>query len=80
MDEDFGLAVPSAEEKRAMYPVIRERINGILRAELAEAIRLIEENRMAIDDLTAALLEKNHLKGDEIDALFAASGAVRSVR
>ncbi len=77
MDEDFGLAVPSAEEKRAMYPVIRERINGILRTELSEAIRLIEENRRAIDALTAALLEKNHLKGDEIDALFTAQGARR---
>ena len=52
------------------YPALRARTNEILEAELSSAKQAIAENRDAIDALVDALLERNHLKGDEIDAIL----------
>ena len=37
---------------------------------LANAINIIEENRCAIDTMVDVLMEKNHLKENEIDEIF----------
>jgi ATP-dependent Zn protease len=54
----------------AMEPVIREKVNAMLEEELQNAIRIIEANKQAIDSIVDALMEKSHLKEDEIDAIF----------
>lgn len=74
MDERMGLASFSANPAGTpFYAELRARINEILDGELTRAIDLIEKNRPAMDALIAALVEKNQLKGDEIDAILAAN-------
>lgn len=70
MDDLFGLAVASEEEKRAMYPEIRKRLNDVLETALAEAVALIEGRRATLDALANALLEKNHLRSEELKAIL----------
>jgi ATP-dependent Zn protease len=72
MDASFGLAVCTGTDRQALYPVLRERINGVLAHELHAAVALIEKNRAAIDALVTALLDKNHLRSEEIRAIFEA--------
>ena len=69
MDEELGL---SSFDKipEGFYPTLRRRTNEILAAELEAAKEAIRTYRGAIDALVDALLEKNHLKGDEIDAIL----------
>ena len=69
MDERFGLAA-TAETDGPMSAEMRERVNEILSRELAAAIASVEENRATVDALVGALLERNHLKGDEIAAIL----------
>ena len=72
MDETLGLAVIDRDES-AMADKVRAAVNRILDAEMREAIRLISENRPAIDALVEVLLRKNHLSGQEIDAILSGS-------
>ena len=69
MDEAMGLSsfdrVPDG-----FYPALRARTNAILAEELSFAKDIICTYRSAIDALVDALLDKNHLKGDEIDAIL----------
>ena len=69
MDGELGLSsfdtVPEG-----FYPTLRRRTNEILAEELERAKQAILTYRGAIDALVEALLEKNHLKGDEIDAIL----------
>ena len=51
---------------------MRVRSAASFRSELENAKVIIRENREAMDALVAALLEKNRLKGDEIDAVLSA--------
>ena len=76
MDEEFGLAVCTGTDRQALYPSLRARVNGILTAELRAAVDLIGKNRAAIDALVAALLDKNHLRSEEIRAIFEAHVAL----
>jgi len=66
MDDSFGLAVlegePTAEAMKA--------INRILNEQMAESVRLVEENKAIIDALVDALLNKNHLNAAEIAAIL----------
>ncbi len=74
MDDSFGLAALSGSpEGSPYYGEIRKKINGILEAELLRARHAIEENRRAMDALVAALVEKNQLKGKEIEAILTAT-------
>ena len=50
---------------------IRKSINNILDIELKKAIRIISENREAVDKLIEKLLKDDYAAGDEIDAIFA---------
>ena len=45
-------------------------INRILSEQMAETVRLVEENKAIIDALVEALLNKNHLNAAEIAALL----------
>lgn len=71
MDEQTGLAsVESANLSVGSQPM--KRVNEILEKELQNAKAILQENRAAVDALVAALMEKNHLRGKEIDALLSA--------
>ncbi len=72
MDEDFGLAVvPTSMITDGPLAVeIRAAVNRILKEQLAEAVRLIAENKNKIDALVDALMSKNHLNGAEIDEIL----------
>ena len=76
MDPEFGLAVVSpAAADGAMSEQVRGAVNRILSAQMEEAVRIIEENRDKIDALVAALLEKNHLTGAQIEAVLSREDA-----
>ena len=68
MDEKLGLAAVGADV--AASAPYTERINEILTEQMAAAVKAIRENRDILDRFVSALLEKNHLKGDEIEKLF----------
>lgn len=70
MDEKLGLAAVDGEV--ASSAPYLARVNEILRQQMEAAVSLIRENREILDRFTKALLEKNHLKGDEIEKLFRA--------
>ncbi len=70
MDEVLGLAAVTDSLTAAAEGEVRARINAILSKELEEAVRLIEENRLALDALAEALMTRNHLKGNEIEAIL----------
>ncbi len=72
MDADFGLAVvPTAAITDGPLAVeIRAAVNRILNEQLAEAVRLISENKSKIDALVEALMSRNHLNGVEIDEIL----------
>lgn len=69
MDDALGLAVIDRDES-AIAGKVREAVNRILDGEMRKAVDLIAENRAAIDALVEVLLRKNHLSGQEINALF----------
>jgi ATP-dependent Zn protease len=71
MDDDFGLSyidVSSMDIDTASD--MRARVNEVLAAELALARETVAKNAEAMDKIVAALMEKNHLKGGEIDEIF----------
>jgi len=72
MDEAFGLAVIDLQTIRTgeLGEEVRTAVNTILREELNKAIALLEAHRPQIDALVAALLERNHLSGAEIEAIL----------
>ena len=76
MDDAVGMSFVSTRELDTGYgQVVRERVNTLLRAELANAIAIIRENKAAMDGMVLALLERNHLKEQEIDEIFRTAGA-----
>ncbi len=72
MDEKIGLASVSLTDLASSeYATkIRNRVNEILKEQYEETIRIISENRVAIDKMVEVLMHNNHLKGNEIDELF----------
>lgn len=72
MDENFGLAVIDQQAARTgeLSGEVRKEVNKILSDEMRTAIKLIEENKPAIDTLVEQLLVNNHLTGDEIKDIF----------
>ena len=72
MVEEFGLAaVDPNSVSGELSNEIRKSINNILDIELKKAIRIISENREAVDKLIEKLLKDDYAAGDEIDAIFA---------
>ena len=72
MDEEFGLAVISEQEASngAMSIELHKRINTVLKEQLDKAVETISQNKSKVDALVDALLEKDHLTGDEICRIF----------
>ncbi|MEA5060791.1 MAG: AAA family ATPase [Candidatus Pelethousia sp.] len=72
MDEAFGMAVLSPEEatRGPLAARVSERVSEIIRAEMAETIRIIRQNKPRIDRMVAALMEKNKLTKEEMEALL----------
>lgn len=72
MDEKFGLAVIDQQAARSgeLSSEVREAVNKILAEEMQKAVKLIDENRSAIDALVERLLSENHLTGDAIKDIF----------
>ena len=67
MDGEVGLSYLDGEQ---LTEAVRARVNEILARELAFAVSTIEKNREAIDATVEALMERTHLKEDEMDAIF----------
>ncbi len=69
MDKSFGLAVITDAEMSggAVSAEVRKAVNGILTEQLELAVKIISENRSKLDALSAALIEKTHLSGAEIE-------------
>lgn len=73
MDDSVGLSCLDINKMdHEAYSAVRAKVNAILSAELENAKATVRDNRDAMDALVTALLEKNRLKGDEIDAILSA--------
>lgn len=69
MDETVGMSYIDSYSG-PLPQSIRDRVNEVLCDELKNALNIIENNKKAIDKLVDALMEKNHLKENEIDDIF----------
>ena len=49
-----------------------EAVNALLNEEMNKAVALIREHRETMDRLVEALIAKNHLSGDEVQAILSA--------
>ncbi len=78
MEKDFGLSVVDPRADSQTAPLVREAVNKLLDEQMEEAIRLIRENREAIDALVDALKQQDHLTGDEIDKVLSAHASRRN--
>ena len=72
MDDSFGLAVIDENELSdgVIAQKLRETTNKILMDALNKAKEILVENRIAVEEIVEALLEKSHLGEKEIDAIF----------
>lgn len=68
MDTDFGLAV--VEQNSGLDQQVHAAVNAILSEQMQKAVALIAENRDKIDALVKELMVKNHMTGDEINAVL----------
>lgn len=76
MDPEFGLGVADFfDESGALGTEIRSRVNKILAAEESNAEQCIRDNLAKVDKLVEALMDKGHLKGNEIEEILRADGA-----
>lgn len=69
MDEQFGLAT-MGEREALDSERLQDRVNGILREQMSEVLRILRENKDKIDILVGALMEKNKLAKTEIEELL----------
>lgn len=72
MNDEFGLAVIDGRTVQGgeISAKIQTAVNKILSEEMSKALKLISENKRAVDALVEQLLAKNHLSGDEIVKVF----------
>ena len=63
MDDEFGLVVVSNDEaiKGGLAELIHNKVNSILKSQMAQAIEIIEANIGVVGDLVEALLCRNSL-------------------
>lgn len=75
MDENFGLAVVDQQAARVgeLSSEVRIAVNQILSREMENAVRILKENREAVDRLVNALIAKNQLTQNEIIAVLGES-------
>lgn len=67
MDSALGLAVVTAQEPDEK---VTAAVNRILDEQMKQAVALLRIHKEDVDRLVAALLEKNHLTGKEIEAIL----------
>ncbi len=65
MDDVIG-PVFLGDEEAKRDPEVNRRIGEILREQLTRTVEIIKENKKAADILSDTLIERNHLRGDEI--------------
>ena len=70
MSEQFGMAVIDRADGNVAEQ-LQTHVNDILRTELSEAIRQINDNRRAMDALVSALLKNNSLNQSGIEKILA---------
>ena len=72
MDDSMGIAVLDYSNACGgeLGAEVRKAVNNILNEQLEEAKRLLKENRVAVDKIVEALMDKTSLSGDEIDKIF----------
>lgn len=76
MDPEFGIGVADFfDESGALGADIRARVNKILADEERKAENCINDNIEKIDKLVKALMDKGHLKGNEIEDILRSDGA-----
>ncbi len=69
MDDEFGLAA-GMNESGAMSLEVHKAVNRILKEQMEEAVRIINENKDKVDALVDALLKKNYLNSEEIEQVL----------
>ncbi len=69
MDESFGLGVMGQQEA-ASSAELKKRVNEILGEEMRNTIEIIKTNKLRIDRMVSALMEKNKLTGAEMEELL----------
>lgn len=72
MDDEFGMAVMSAEEatRGPLAAKVSERVSAIIRDEMKNTVEIIVKNKHRMDRMVNALLEKNKLTREEMEALL----------
>lgn len=72
MDDEFGISVIDYQSAVSgeLSAEVRSAVNKILADEMQNAIKLISDNKPAIDALVEQLISKNHLTGNEIKMIF----------
>ncbi len=72
MDDSLGLAVINENElsNGVIAQKVREATNNILVNALNKVKEILEANRIAVEEIVEALLEKNHLGATEINEIF----------
>jgi ATP-dependent Zn protease len=72
MDKEFGLAVISEDEAKnePLAMEIKRKVDSILFQQLDLAVSMLSEDKDKLDKLVTALLEKNKLTAEEVDALL----------
>lgn len=75
MDEKIGLSSISIDRiaNTPYYATVKNRVDEILLQEFNTTKETIEKCKKAIDNLVEVLLEKSHVKGDEIDEILSKS-------
>ncbi len=70
MYEEFGLSVMDAAASGELFGRVKEAVDKILSEQMSLAIEIIQNNRDKIDALVRELMNKNHLSGAELAAVF----------
>ncbi len=72
MDDAFGLAVIDSQTATCgeLSCAVRSAVNDILSREMQRAVAILKEQKEKVDLLVEALLSKNHLTGNEIEAIL----------
>lgn len=69
MDGDTGLAVVN-DLSGSMGEKVNDRVNAILKEQMAQAVKIISANKDKMDSLVSELMEKNHMGAKEIEAVL----------
>lgn len=80
MDDVIGLVSLSQNEalNGPLAGKITERVSVIIGQEMIETVKIINESKMQLDQLVSALLEKNRLTGEEINAVLGQPNPTRN--